>query len=412
MKVNVVNFNKTIQKLFTIQKLLLILSVGLPGLSKLVLAILIKYIYGLESLGDYASDMNIALICGSVTGAGFSVIIMNRAPLLQKTGKDKELLGRIAVLSLIVAFLSLPILYSFLHFGIIENWQYVFWFVIGYSVYQIFKHYLLAFKDYTKVVIYEIISLLSVCIGILIFKRFNPLLIHSIVLITIFGGVTIRKARINISRLFVKREITSGLGFGFSNLSSTFLSLISVPLAKQFLGPMYAGFLGLINPAIQIIILIPRSFSSYYLPEIVKNKSKINEQKNIYSSFSKINLGFLVVAMIVLILFWFVYQFMVPTSDILLEYSNIILLVITINVFSSQVSLPLFTFLSAWDKSKLSFSINLIMLCYFLCFLPLIVKLDNTVCGFIIIYSLLIIGNLARYFYLKNKVLGFFFERI
>ncbi|WP_139314785.1 hypothetical protein [Saccharicrinis aurantiacus] len=395
--------SKFIDKYITSQKFFLLMSIGLPGLSKLILAILIKHTQGLISLGEYANDMNIALIFSAVTGVGFSALIMNRAPLLSEETKKKELLARILILSILVSIISIPILILLSYYNLITNWEYVLLFILGYSLYQIYRRYLLAFKKYKKVVLYETISIFSLIILFMFFSTVNSLYIHSLSLITLYGTLNLLSSRISTISLFVKREIISGLGFGFSNISSTFLSLISIPLALQLLGPLYAGLLGIINPIIQFIILIPRSLSTYYLPDIVKFRNDI-KQLIIYKKFSNTNLLFLITSTILIGLIWTLYNLVFPNSELILANSSIVLVLITLNVFSSQISLPGFTFLSAWDKSGLSFLINLISLLYFVCFLPLILKFSNEFNSFIAIYVLLITGNALRYYYIKHKV--------
>jgi len=169
------------------------------------------------------------------------------------------------------------------------------------------------------------------------------------------------------------------------------------------LGPLYAGFLGIINPIIHIIVLIPRSLSNYYLPEIVRNKRYGIQQKSIYNLFSRVNTVFLFLVFTLVVLSWVGYSFIFPDSELVMRFSFLVLVLMMGNILTSQMSLPLFTLLFAWDASKKSFMVNLIMFLGIIILLPLVTLVEGGIVGFTLIYVLLIVGNSGRFLFLKNN---------
>jgi O-antigen/teichoic acid export membrane protein len=359
-----------------------------------VYAFIIKYRNGLDSLGVYSVDTSSAMILSAISSIGFSAIIMNRIPALEAEERKKTY-TRVNIQSFCVNILLLPILLILYKINFVFNYGHTFVYLIGMTCYQLYRQYLYSIADYLKVFFCELTLLFVVSIAFILFNK-NLILIHGIIYCLIGGGVFILNFRkVNFLN---KGEIKSGLGFGFSNISSLILSEIAAPLANQMLGVSYAGFLGLIKQIIAFVVLIPRSLSTYYVPILVKIKENY-EKKRIFNRYKIINNLTLTGVLIIEILAWLLFVKLFPNSDLLLNGSTWIFIILTINSYSSQINSPYFSLFNVFDKSKLAFYLNFALLCSFLSSL-LFLNAFSGVKGFILIYATISIILLIRYIFI------------
>ena len=344
-----------------LQKFILLVIYGLPGLTKIINSLVIKNVYKLDYLGVYANDLNIAMIICSLP-FGLTALLLNRIPNIQNDLKP-DFLYRILVMTLTMVLALLPIVYVLFKFNIVINLLAFSIFILGYSIYQIFRQLWISEKNYFKCLLLDVF--LGLFVPLLIFllhNKLNGFSIHTIIVafvgigLLVFNILNMNRNKLN------KDEFFSGIRFGFSNLSSSILSLLSVPLTFQLLGQSYAGVLGIINPIINITLLIPRSISVEYTVNISALRNKFSEQYVIFKRFLTQNSIFLLLCALIIVIVWHTYKTINPESDIFLEYSFIIVLLVLTNIISSQISLPLYSLLTAWDDSKVSLKSNLIPL--------------------------------------------------
>lgn len=397
--------NTKLTKLFSASKIIMLLGIIMPGISKLCFALIIQNYGGLERLGTYASDFNISLIISALTGVGFSVVISNRIPRIRSLLSQKVLLGRVLFYSNSASLLSGVVIWVLWFFGIVNSFWAVLIMVFGYTNYLVARHFYVAKRNYKIVLYIEICVLLMICLGLFLFTKFlEPLLAHSIILLILCLALNLYNSRFFGKRLAITKEVASGLGFGFSNLASTFLNLVSIPLAKQLLGASYAGFLGIVNPIIQVCVIVPRSLSRHYLPLLAKQKRYSKLQHDLYRKFAYYNLSFLIFVVVSLLLGWWLFKAAFPSSELILEYSSLVVFLLFANLLVTQISLPDFNMLAAWDKYDISFYVNFFNLASFVFVLLLVSVFYQQIMSFFFIYTVLIIINLARWIFLKSRV--------
>jgi O-antigen/teichoic acid export membrane protein len=384
-------YNKIKKYQHYIHKLLLLCGIAFPGLSKLVYTFIIEHRNSLEILGKYSTDMNVAVILSSLSAIGFSAVIMNRIPALG-IEERKKTYTRICLQALCVNILLLPVLFILYKINFVYSFGYTFVFLVGLTSYQLYRQYLYSIADYLKVFMCEFTLLVVVSIGFLLFDK-NLILVHGIIYIILGGGVFIFNFR--RVKIFNKNEIKSGLGFGFANISTSVINDIAVPLSNQMLGVTYAGFVGFIKPIINFIVLIPRSMGTYYIPIMVRAKDNL-QRKEIFKKFRSINNYFLTGVLALGILIWFIFIKIFPNSDLLLDNSTWLFMILIINLYSSQICYPYYSLFNAMDKSKVAFYFNFSMLICF-CLSLLFITSFSGVKGYLIIYLTFTALLLIRY---------------
>ena len=387
-----------------IHKLLLLCGIAFPGVNKLVFVLVIKLNNSLETLGIYSNDMYNAIILSSLSAIGFSAVIMNRIPEL-KIEDRKKTYTQISIQAFCINILLLPIIYVLYKIHFVYNPVSFLVFLTGLTGYQLYRQYLYAVADYLKVFLCEIILLITVSFGFVLFKTNYLLLTHGIIY-CIFG-FTVFLLHFRKVNIINKKDLKSGFGFGFANLSTSVLSEISAPLANQMLGVTYAGLVGLIKPILNFIIIIPRSLSTYYVPIMVRAKD-ILERKAIFKKYNARNNYFLTGILLLGILIWVLFIKLFPASDLLLENSTWIFIVLIINLYSSQISNPYYSLFNVLDKSKLAFYFNFSMLICF-CLSLLFLTSFSGVKGYLTVYITLTILLTIRYafiviLYKNNKL--------
>jgi len=125
----------------------------------------------------------------------------------------------------------------------------------------------------------------------------------------------------------------SGFGFGLSDLSSNTLAQISVPLANQLLGVSYAGFLGLVKPIVSFVMILPRSLSIYYIPLLVKIKMDSKCLKTRFVDYFRLNTLMLILIVVVEVVLWFAFLSFFDISELLVDNSTLIFLLLVFNLF-------------------------------------------------------------------------------
>lgn len=378
-----------------IAKLLLLLVVGFPGVSKIIFAFIIKYYGGIELIGVYANDLNVASIIGTVPALGFSAVLMNRIP--NSDGFNKKIIfGKVLALTFIVIAVSIPLIVFLKKLDIIIDLKAVVVYLTGFSLYQLVRHNLIAEKKYLNIIILESLIVIVVTSAFL-FQVDNPLFYHGVALLSIFGVVIIPLVKFNKHSVQCLSEFKSGMGFGFSNLSSSFLALLSVPLANQLLGVIYAGMLGIINPIINVALLIPRSLSSYYIPLLVKLKKYSREQFALFDVFFRRNWLFLTIICLFILGGWISFLLFENGSEWSIRDSFFIVGIIVFYTYITQISLPFYSLMNAWDNSKVSFVSNLVVLISFLFYSFLLSQFGKKVQN-VVLFELYYVGLIILYF--------------
>ena len=339
-----------------LKKFLLLFSIGMPGVNKIVLAFFIERVFNIELLGIYSNDLNISMILTTLSGVGFATLMMSRIPTISQKEKRSDTFSYLLYSGIIISILTVPVIIVLNYAGIVVELFSVITFTTGMTAYIIVRQYYYTIKKYEIALIMEFGYLSLSLLLIYLYRSEPPLLTQGFILfiLVIVAGFS----NLRIIRKVDFATVKKGLEFGFSNLTSTFLGLISIPLALQMLGSNYAGFLGLINPVVALIILFPRSLGTYYGPDMAKNERFSKNQRLILTEFFKNNILLLFVLSSALFVSWYGFILLFPDSYLVLNNSTLIVSLVILNVFTSQASLPFFVTINVWEKSILSLKIN------------------------------------------------------
>lgn len=378
-----------------------IIAIGIPALTRVILNFSVKFIGGIDAVGKYANDYNISMIIATVTATGFSAVVLNRLP-----GKhDREKSGHFKLIlktCSLVLLIELGIVFVIGEFIIVESYLGSLLLILGYTYSQLIRNYFLAQHNYISTVIFEVITILTVGL-LMIGIGQDYLIIHGSTLLIISFVFIFLNLKSYKAEKGIAQVLKHGTAFGLSNLASSFLFYISVPIAHNFLGAEFSGLVGLVNPLLSILLLIPRSLNTHYAPVLVnylKDDKLFNStfrQLRLYAFYSLIGIALLCVST------FFVIRYFFFSEDKLLEQATTIVLLLILNVVATQVSLPYSTLLMVKNKSKLMLLLNVVMgTAFFLVMQFYISNLDGFN-AYITIYTVLIILNIGKYFYLKFK---------
>ncbi|WP_144148432.1 hypothetical protein [Paraburkholderia sp. BCC1884] len=247
---------------------------GSPGLYRVVTFFAVQHIYSLAELGHVASNLSIAQMAGFFTAIGWATLIMVRLPgaLDRRTAVDTfyPLAGMALVTTLAVTSASIALALS----GLIrfDAWGLI-PLLLGWTAYQVARHYFVAQRRYRTAVAFDMALMASS--GWLLWLCQRHGLSPSCALASAFGitaagmlttiGMPSRGASL-------KTFDVKGLQFGLTNFLSGGISLVFVPLATFMCGASFAGMLSLLASVTAVGMLLPRAISMAQLPELAKRR--------------------------------------------------------------------------------------------------------------------------------------------
>jgi O-antigen/teichoic acid export membrane protein len=388
-----------------INKIILLIVTALPGIIKVLIFILIEKLYSTNSLGEFSNDYYVSQLFIIITAVGLSGIVMIN---ISKSKNHKENIIKIINTCIVFCICILPIyllIYKFTLIYFLES----FILLISMSIYLIIRHYFLALKFYSKLLIYDLILSILLTIFILNFNDLNiiqkiyiPYLVVSILFI-------IKLKEINLKYLDVT-DLKQSFHISLTNFFSGGIYFFLIPLSNKTLGIEYSALMGMILTISSIIILFPRAFSTYYLPNIsigIEDKIFSNQ---LYRKMLKINyLTLIVLFLFTLLLLFFVKNFLFANL-FTLNNSELLYILLMFSVLVSQLSLVPSNFIMVLKKNEITFKINAL--------LSLIYILGYLLCSYFfhasnMIYVLLliiIVGNFIRFVILNNYTKGKFNE--
>ncbi|WP_027178094.1 hypothetical protein [Maridesulfovibrio bastinii] len=271
--------------LFCFKTLSLLGSTALPGAQRIFLYFLVEHFFGLQFLGRFANDLSIIFMIGYFTAVGWSSMIMIRVP--QTDGLAKlQTLFTIAKFSFFSLIPSCIIIYFLGYLGFIFNPDLSSFVLVSWSLFMLFRRFMLALKRYHILFAAELLVLTGIAV-ILWFGRKYPFAPYfsyavpcAVVTLTAICLTTwlLKKNKLNFfnAQPGVMRH---GLEFGLNNFVSGGRMLLLTPLVVQIAGEIYGGIIGLINSVLGVVQLFPRTLSQFHLPEmsrLVKNGDSIS----------------------------------------------------------------------------------------------------------------------------------------
>ncbi|MFT5851922.1 MAG: hypothetical protein ACI87J_001897 [Colwellia sp.] len=258
-----------VKSLINFEKLNVIVATGMPGAYKVIVFFLIEILLGATVLGQTASQFSIAQILGFFTAIGWSSLILVRLPKLNDRKELVEEFNSLFSMGIIVYCGLLPIIcligYCFFSLEITLEFMAL---SLAWSVYQFPRHYLLSLKEYSKLIVLDLLILISTLA--LVFGTNNPTLsistpfiISSIIAIFLINYSSGARAGLKLPE-------RKGIEFGFNNFLSGGLVLSLIPAAQHIAGAEFAGLISLFISITAVSLLIPRAISLSQLPQLAK----------------------------------------------------------------------------------------------------------------------------------------------
>ncbi|SPB14045.1 hypothetical protein NOV72_01294 [Caballeronia novacaledonica] len=246
-----------------------ILATGLPGLYRVIAFFGVQKLYSLGDLGRTGVAFSIAQSLAFFTAIGWAGLILVRVPAAPDHASRVQRFYELAFMGIMTLGVcsAMIAIVGRLHqfdFPVLETVV----ILIGWTIYQLARHYFLSYRDYRFIVLSDVVLLLITFLSIFGFRKINAVAGLPLAFSLALSGL-LMLARIGRPRKFeVPRYDPKGLEFGFTNFLSGGIALSLVPIASYTDGVRFAGLMSLIGSICAISALIPRAITMYRLPEL------------------------------------------------------------------------------------------------------------------------------------------------
>lgn len=295
-----------------VNRIIILIATSLPGVQKMLILSFVGLFYGTMTLGTFVNDTFIvymAVIFTSLNWSGVLLVDLNRYPQNLHT----KLFGKIISYSIFYVLLATPFFFLLWHYNLIVDLYGSLFFLLSFSLYQVWRHYCLAQHKYREIVIQDILivflSLLLVWIntflslsvvGLLALPFLSPIFhfIHINRGIVIFSTSFYRnKLNLNMHKRALQRAI--------SNFSTGSLPLLIAPLSYNLLSNEYTAVIGFFSNIATSMILLPRAISFHKLPYLSK---QYNNKQVFTLEFRKYEKSILLVLVALFLVMTFLYS--------------------------------------------------------------------------------------------------------
>lgn len=249
-----------------------IIATGMPGLYRVLAFMGVQKIYSLSDLGRAGTAFSIAQILAFFTAIGWASLILVRVPAAQS--RDERIqrfyeLFRMATVSLLLLG-SGVMLWVRLFQPDVSGLE-IAAIMVGWTFYQLARHFFLALREYRRVIGYDVFLLAATAIyvpgcrhlGVAAGLPLGAALATTGALMLMNIGRPVRFALVGAFE-------PKGLEFGFTNFLSGGVALSLVPIANFTDGARSAGVISLVASFSSISALIPRAISMYRMPALSK----------------------------------------------------------------------------------------------------------------------------------------------
>lgn len=386
----------------TLQKVEALVATGMPGAHRVLTFFLIKSIYGENGLGEVASLFSIAQIIGFFTAIGWSALVLVRVARAENQHERIDALTKLTLMSLVTLLFCCALVLSFgFFYQRAEQSIGVCYLLIGWTLYQIPRHYLIALLRYRSAVLLDVIILMLTILGLFLTNEKNIALTLSLPMIVcgLLSFLILQKGG-KIFRTGYKYEI-KGLEFGLANFLSGGISLSLIPLAKYFEGADFAGVLALFISVSAISMLLPRAIALNQLSAIAKNLNNKDQLKIVLGNLEYQLLASNLIASIFSIGVAGYFLFTLPGQVVFFSTLVAMLLVIAQSFISAQ-SLVGSNIFMAMEKSRALLSISMVVTSLFAIFSLILFEI-NIKNSFLWLCFVMILLNFFRMLFIKRR---------
>lgn len=367
-----------------------IIATGLPGGYKVLLFLALQYFFGIGVLGHIASWFSIAQILSYFSAIGWCTLILVRIPKLTTEKERVTEFNKLALMSFSLLSVMIGILLIAGRFmNLSSDTSSIIFLLVGWSIYQLPRHYFLALRMYRKIIALDIVLIILTICSISLFPESLVSLVIGLNLLTIsivsYIIIFNKKSKFK----FCKPEF-KGIEFGFTNFLTGGITLSIIPIAKFFEGEELAGIISIFITITAISLLLPRAISLNQLPLLsasISNKVKsinlikvmVRDVRIVNIITNLINVG---IALVILYLY--------APEQYYYKLGLVFLFLIT-QSFINTLSLVDSNVIMAAEKSRTSLTINLkSSLIFFSVVIALLfypTKLSFTIVCFVLIIS-------------------------
>lgn len=266
MKFTPKHFNYLIGVRPVIKKILALICTGMPGAQRLFLFFLIEKVVNQKTFGLFSMDYSLVQMFSFFTAVSWCGVVVGRTPKLNEESK-KIFLAKL-LNSSFVCYLFFSLILVALHLlGFINFIAESLLFMLTWMLYQIFRHYHVAEKNYIQTLAGDSISILSFCILILLdVEPYFALGLSLIAAIIVLYTPSFAPRLLFIGDKEQKNAFEVGLFNFLLGLSSA-----ALPFVVGYSGNIeYAGLFAYISTLIAILQLIPRAIGFNYIPSLAK----------------------------------------------------------------------------------------------------------------------------------------------
>lgn len=380
------------------KQMLLALSVtAMPGIQRMLLALIIQFGFGLHTLGQFTNDVSIISMIMHFTAIGWANLILVRVPAAE--GIERLLVVR-RLLRYIYPILAIGVV-TILLLGL-SPWAFqpglMVCVLLGWTGYQLIRHFFVSLRDYVPLLLMDLIS--TGCMFALLLipsSGVSPMfsLGAPLMLLTAWGWLYLMyKSRPfnEVRGLGSNRDLKSGIELGMTNFFSDGMILSLGPITNFLAGPGYTGLMGLVMSFLGALLLFPRALTMYHLPELVRaDKRAPADFFAVFQNFRRLMLKLLLITGIVVLLLGTAGGPLLFTEAASLNEAGAIYLLLLAITVANQIGLPDSSRLMIKEQTHLMMRVNALAFFIFAVFASILCLTHAGVASIL----LLLVGQLA-----------------
>lgn len=312
-------------------------STAMPGVQKLAALFFVGYCLTPELLGRFVNDIFIVQIAAIFSASSWAGVLMVDIHKYRRGGL--LFYARVQGYACLYCIPLSGILMLLYHFGWLQDVCGSILFLFAFTLYQIWRHYMLAFHRYAMIVCFD--SVILAGSGLLAFvARYYPgavLLLQALPYL-----LPVLSIRVFPSFRLGGRLHTRALQQGFANFSTSSMPLFIAPVAYKLLNPSYTAVIGIFTNIANVILLIPRSMAFHEIPALAKVYNDKIQLSKVFRRYQRsVNQVLMVLMMLALAAIVALYYWpgSIPFTELPFIYFIYGLMIVAALV--SQLSLPL-----------------------------------------------------------------------